>query len=131
MKKEIAYYEDKQKLGPKKDLFKTLDFPNEGLVLRRKTSDIVRPVSTIKKYRRSSKGRKSGSLEDPFQIASTSTEMKVFVPKVPVVTSKVPLDAVEVLVDIAEVRVDVAKVATIALEVPICAAKVAINCPRI
>ena len=106
-KKEIAKYcEEKQKSGPKKDLIKTLDFPNDELVLRWKTSDIVRHVSTIKKYRRSSKGKKSESSEDPSQIASTWTEMEVFVPEVPVVTSEVP-------VDVAEVQVNVVEVATI------------------
>ena len=125
LKKEIAKYcEDKQKSGPKKDLIKTLDFPNEGLVLRWTTSDIVRYISTIKKYRRSSKGRKSKSLEDPSQIASTSTEMEVFVPEVPIVTSEVPVDATKVPVDTTEV-------ATIALEVPVRAVEVAVNRPRV
>ena len=132
LKKEIAKYcEDKQKSGPKKDLIKTLDFPNEGLVLRWKTSDIVRHVSTIKKYRRSSKGRKSKCLEDPSQIASTSTEIEVFVPEVPIVISEVPVDATEVPIDTVEVQVDVAEVPTIALEVPIHGAEVAVNRPRV
>ena len=83
----------------------------------------MKHVSTIKKYR-SSKGRKSESLEDPFQIASTSTEMEFFVPEVPIVTSEVP-------VDVAEVPIDIAEVATIALEVPVRTAEVAVNRPRV
>jgi hypothetical protein len=60
LRKELTKYcEEKRKSGKKKDSIKTLDFPREGISLRWKTSDIVRHVFTIKKYRKSSKGKKS------------------------------------------------------------------------
>lgn len=62
LKKELTKYcNEIRKSGPKEDQISTLEFPEEGIMLRWKTSDIVRHFSTIKKYRRSSKGQRNKS----------------------------------------------------------------------
>jgi len=75
LKKLTDYCNEKRKSSPKEDLIELLVFPEEGLSLRWKTKDIVRHLSTIKKYRRSSKCKKPCSIVTTEIKEETSTEM--------------------------------------------------------
>ena len=74
LKKVTEYCNEKRKSGSKEDLIELLAFPEEGLNLRWKTKDIVRHLSTIKKYRKSFKCKKSQSIVAQVQVVTTEIE---------------------------------------------------------